>query len=127
MNEKVTNLSQYIAENFGANASYVEGLLNRYQSDPNLVDVIPRENVAKAKDVLIAAARCIVRKEQPLIPDRVRPVIIVPHKPQIFKQVRAAHLLISVAMRRAVIQTGRPTALDTVAGEDHRNAIGVEC
>ena len=38
MNEKTANLSEYIAENFGANASYVEGLLNRFQSDPNLVD-----------------------------------------------------------------------------------------
>ncbi len=38
MSKKVTNLSEYIAENFGANASYVEGLLSRYQSDPNLVD-----------------------------------------------------------------------------------------
>ena len=38
MSEKVTNLSEYIADNFGANASYVEGLLNRFQSDPNLVD-----------------------------------------------------------------------------------------
>ncbi|CAN5171901.1 multifunctional oxoglutarate decarboxylase/oxoglutarate dehydrogenase thiamine pyrophosphate-binding subunit/dihydrolipoyllysine-residue succinyltransferase subunit [soil metagenome] len=38
MSEKVTNLSEYIAENFGANASYVEGLLTRYQSDPTLVD-----------------------------------------------------------------------------------------
>ncbi|CAN5259665.1 multifunctional oxoglutarate decarboxylase/oxoglutarate dehydrogenase thiamine pyrophosphate-binding subunit/dihydrolipoyllysine-residue succinyltransferase subunit [soil metagenome] len=38
MSEKVTNLSEYIAENFGANASYVEGLLSRYRSDPNLVD-----------------------------------------------------------------------------------------
>ncbi len=38
MSEKTTNLSEYITENFGANASYVEGLLNRYQSDPNLVD-----------------------------------------------------------------------------------------
>ncbi|HEX8287042.1 MAG TPA: multifunctional oxoglutarate decarboxylase/oxoglutarate dehydrogenase thiamine pyrophosphate-binding subunit/dihydrolipoyllysine-residue succinyltransferase subunit [Pyrinomonadaceae bacterium] len=38
MSEKVTNLSEYITENFGANASYVEGLLNRFQSDPNLVD-----------------------------------------------------------------------------------------
>ena len=38
MSEKVTNLSEYIAENFGANASYVEGLLLRYKSDPNLVD-----------------------------------------------------------------------------------------
>ncbi|MBC7898549.1 MAG: multifunctional oxoglutarate decarboxylase/oxoglutarate dehydrogenase thiamine pyrophosphate-binding subunit/dihydrolipoyllysine-residue succinyltransferase subunit [Saprospiraceae bacterium] len=34
----MSNLSEYIAENFGANASYVEGLLARYQSDPNLVD-----------------------------------------------------------------------------------------
>ncbi len=38
MSEKSTNLSEYITENFGANASYVEGLFNRYQSDPNLVD-----------------------------------------------------------------------------------------
>ena len=38
MSEKVTNLSEYITENFGANASYVEGLLNRYTSDPNSVD-----------------------------------------------------------------------------------------
>jgi multifunctional 2-oxoglutarate metabolism enzyme len=37
MSDKV-NISEYIAENFGANASYVEGLLNRYKSDPNLVD-----------------------------------------------------------------------------------------
>ncbi len=38
MSEKVTNLSEYIAENFGANASYVEGLLSRYKTDPNTVD-----------------------------------------------------------------------------------------
>ncbi len=38
MSEKLINLSEYIAENFGANASYVEGLLNRFNSDPNLVD-----------------------------------------------------------------------------------------
>ncbi len=38
MSEKVTNLSEYIAENFGANASYVEGLLSRYKADPNSVD-----------------------------------------------------------------------------------------
>ncbi|MBA2335843.1 MAG: multifunctional oxoglutarate decarboxylase/oxoglutarate dehydrogenase thiamine pyrophosphate-binding subunit/dihydrolipoyllysine-residue succinyltransferase subunit [Blastocatellia bacterium] len=34
----MTNFSEYISENFGANASYVEGLLARFQSDPNLVD-----------------------------------------------------------------------------------------
>ena len=33
-----TNLSELIAENFGANATYVESLLARWQSDPNLVD-----------------------------------------------------------------------------------------
>ncbi|MCS6874777.1 MAG: multifunctional oxoglutarate decarboxylase/oxoglutarate dehydrogenase thiamine pyrophosphate-binding subunit/dihydrolipoyllysine-residue succinyltransferase subunit [Acidobacteriota bacterium] len=37
------NISEYIAENFGANASYVEALLNRYKSDPNLVDETWRE------------------------------------------------------------------------------------
>ena len=38
MSEQITSLSEYIAENFGANASYVEGLLARFQSDPNQVD-----------------------------------------------------------------------------------------
>ena len=38
MSEKFTNLSEYITEHFGANASYVEGLLARFQTDPNLVD-----------------------------------------------------------------------------------------
>lgn len=38
MSENITNLSEYITENFGANASYVEGLLTRYQADPNSVD-----------------------------------------------------------------------------------------
>jgi 2-oxoglutarate dehydrogenase E1 component len=31
-------LSEIIAENFGANATYVEGLLSRYRSNPSLVD-----------------------------------------------------------------------------------------
>ncbi|HQU86311.1 MAG TPA: multifunctional oxoglutarate decarboxylase/oxoglutarate dehydrogenase thiamine pyrophosphate-binding subunit/dihydrolipoyllysine-residue succinyltransferase subunit, partial [Pyrinomonadaceae bacterium] len=38
MSENLTNLSEYITENFGANASYVEGLLTRYQADPTSVD-----------------------------------------------------------------------------------------
>ena len=38
MSDKTTNISAFIAENFGANASYVEGLLTRYQTDPNSVD-----------------------------------------------------------------------------------------
>nr|MBA3767929.1 hypothetical protein [Acidobacteriota bacterium] len=33
-----TDLSQLIAENFGANATYVESLFNRFRSDPSLVD-----------------------------------------------------------------------------------------
>jgi 2-oxoglutarate decarboxylase len=33
-----TDLSEIIADNFGANATYVEGLLARWQSDPALVD-----------------------------------------------------------------------------------------
>ncbi|HEY0173719.1 MAG TPA: hypothetical protein VGB98_22085, partial [Pyrinomonadaceae bacterium] len=32
------DLSGIIAENFGANATYVEGLLGRYRSNPSLVD-----------------------------------------------------------------------------------------
>lgn len=38
MSEQAVNISEYIAENFGANASYVEGLLARYQSNPQSVD-----------------------------------------------------------------------------------------
>ena len=33
-----TDLSEVIAENFGANATYVETLLARFRSDPSLVD-----------------------------------------------------------------------------------------
>src|ERR1051325_10774313 len=33
-----TDLSQVIAEEFGANATYVEGLLERFRSNPELVD-----------------------------------------------------------------------------------------
>ncbi len=33
-----TDISELIAENFGANATYVEGLLARWRSDPSLVD-----------------------------------------------------------------------------------------
>ena len=40
MSEEINrqDLSGIIAENFGANATYVEGLLNRYRSNPSLVD-----------------------------------------------------------------------------------------
>jgi 2-oxoglutarate dehydrogenase E1 component len=33
-----THLSQFIKEAFGSNSDYVEGLLQRYEQDPNLVD-----------------------------------------------------------------------------------------
>ncbi len=36
--QNTTDLSEIIAENFGANATYVEGLLARWRSDPALVD-----------------------------------------------------------------------------------------
>ena len=38
MSEQKTDLSEVIAENFGANATYVEGLLSRFRSNPELVD-----------------------------------------------------------------------------------------
>lgn len=38
MSEKTTNLSEFIREAFGSNATYVEGLLERYKTDPTLVD-----------------------------------------------------------------------------------------
>ena len=38
MSETTTDLTKYIDENFGANASYVQGLLARFQKDPNSVD-----------------------------------------------------------------------------------------
>ncbi|CAN5783067.1 multifunctional oxoglutarate decarboxylase/oxoglutarate dehydrogenase thiamine pyrophosphate-binding subunit/dihydrolipoyllysine-residue succinyltransferase subunit [soil metagenome] len=38
MSENTHNLSEIIKENFGANASYVEGLLARYRADVNSVD-----------------------------------------------------------------------------------------
>ncbi len=38
MSEKETNLSGLIAENFGANASYVEALLTRFRADRASVD-----------------------------------------------------------------------------------------
>lgn len=38
MSERTSDLSEFISENFGANASYVEALLERYRSDPSSVD-----------------------------------------------------------------------------------------
>ncbi|MBK7394183.1 MAG: multifunctional oxoglutarate decarboxylase/oxoglutarate dehydrogenase thiamine pyrophosphate-binding subunit/dihydrolipoyllysine-residue succinyltransferase subunit [Chloracidobacterium sp.] len=38
MSDKTTNFSEFIKESFGSNATYVEGLLERYKTDPKLVD-----------------------------------------------------------------------------------------
>ncbi|MEJ7623400.1 MAG: multifunctional oxoglutarate decarboxylase/oxoglutarate dehydrogenase thiamine pyrophosphate-binding subunit/dihydrolipoyllysine-residue succinyltransferase subunit [Pyrinomonadaceae bacterium] len=38
MSENKSKLSEYIQEIFGSNATYVQGLLERYKSDPKLVD-----------------------------------------------------------------------------------------
>ena len=38
VSENTINLSGFIKESFGSNATYVEGLLERYKSDPKLVD-----------------------------------------------------------------------------------------
>ncbi|HRI03482.1 MAG TPA: multifunctional oxoglutarate decarboxylase/oxoglutarate dehydrogenase thiamine pyrophosphate-binding subunit/dihydrolipoyllysine-residue succinyltransferase subunit [Pyrinomonadaceae bacterium] len=38
MSDKITNFSEFIKESFGSNATYVEGLLERYKADPKLVD-----------------------------------------------------------------------------------------
>ncbi|MFT3744220.1 MAG: multifunctional oxoglutarate decarboxylase/oxoglutarate dehydrogenase thiamine pyrophosphate-binding subunit/dihydrolipoyllysine-residue succinyltransferase subunit [Pyrinomonadaceae bacterium] len=38
MSENKTNLSEFISEAFGSNATYVEGLLERYKTDPKTVD-----------------------------------------------------------------------------------------
>lgn len=43
MSETNSKLSEIIAENFGANASYVEGLLTRYRTERNSVDESWRE------------------------------------------------------------------------------------
>jgi len=36
--QKLSDLSELIAEEFGANAAYVQGLLERFRSNPELVD-----------------------------------------------------------------------------------------
>ncbi|MFZ1701256.1 MAG: multifunctional oxoglutarate decarboxylase/oxoglutarate dehydrogenase thiamine pyrophosphate-binding subunit/dihydrolipoyllysine-residue succinyltransferase subunit [Pyrinomonadaceae bacterium] len=38
MNDKTTDLSAFIEESFGSNATYVEGLFARYKADPKTVD-----------------------------------------------------------------------------------------
>ncbi len=49
MSDQVFDISRHIKENFGANASYVEGLYNRFKSDPQLVDDSWRHYFAELK------------------------------------------------------------------------------
>jgi len=55
VSEKITNLSTFIEENFGANATYVEGLLARYQADPASVDESWREYFSGIIDTVPAS------------------------------------------------------------------------
>jgi 2-oxoglutarate dehydrogenase E1 component len=52
-----TDISQFIAENFGANATYVEGLLSRFRNDPALVDESWRAYFNELLDGGVAAAQ----------------------------------------------------------------------
>ncbi|MGH9820229.1 MAG: 2-oxo acid dehydrogenase subunit E2, partial [Pyrinomonadaceae bacterium] len=76
MGEKITNLSEYILEQFGANATYVEGLLSRYRADPNAVDESWR---AYFGDMLGTAAAASTK--QPVV----APVSEEPKKPAVSK------------------------------------------
>ncbi|HVF86309.1 MAG TPA: multifunctional oxoglutarate decarboxylase/oxoglutarate dehydrogenase thiamine pyrophosphate-binding subunit/dihydrolipoyllysine-residue succinyltransferase subunit [Pyrinomonadaceae bacterium] len=51
-----TDFSEIIAENFGANATYVEGLLDRFRSNPELVDESWRAYFAEMLGTTPAAA-----------------------------------------------------------------------
>ena len=54
--QNTTDYSQFIAENFGANATYVEGLLERFRSNPALVDEAWRTYFAELTGDSSAAA-----------------------------------------------------------------------
>src|SRR5437867_11539174 len=57
-------LSEIIAENFGANATYVETLLARFRSDPSLVD----ESWRAYFEELLGNGRAIFFKEETATP-----------------------------------------------------------
>lgn len=68
MSEKVSNLTEYINEHFGANASYVEGLYDRFTSDRSLVD----DSWRKYFDELLAGEGIQVTENS--LPSAVQPV-----------------------------------------------------
>ena len=60
MSQQKPDLSQVIAEEFGANATYVEGLFERFRSNPELVDdswrSYFRELTSNGAPAIVAAA-----------------------------------------------------------------------
>ena len=79
MSEKISNLSEFIEENFGANATYVEGLLARYKADPKSVDESWQEYFANLID---GTATAIAGGDQtaPAIQAETRPSGSVPRQ-----------------------------------------------
>ncbi len=65
MSENKANITKFIEEAFGSNATYVEGLLERYRSDPQLVDEswqVYFEDLLNGKTVASAAAEEVPEK-----------------------------------------------------------------
>jgi len=71
LSELKTDLSEFIAENFGANATYVETLLGRWRTDPALVDESWRTYFEELLGESTGAKT----------PDNGRAVTLPPHKP----------------------------------------------
>ena len=84
--ETTTNLSEIIADNFGANATYVEGLLARWQSDPSLVDESWRayfeELVGPNGDRATATPAAAAPKETPTTDGKTAAVAPAKEKPK---------------------------------------------
>ncbi len=79
MSEKTSNLSKFIQEAFGSNSTYVESLLARYNTDPNLVDeswqayfsdllnsVVPSEASSNGKALAATPERPVVENSAPV-------------------------------------------------------------
>ena len=83
MNDTITYLTEFIKENFGSNATYVEGLLERYKTDPKLVDeswqtyfsdllngTVPAESQAETRPV--GSVSNVLTKETPPAPEKLK-------------------------------------------------------
>jgi multifunctional 2-oxoglutarate metabolism enzyme len=69
VSENGTNISEYIAENFGANATYVEGLLARYRNDPRSVDEAWQDFFAEMLGEPDGAATATTTRPAPATPE----------------------------------------------------------